>query len=137
MLFRSVSHPHLFRAGGGTPRERLQIPSNWTLVSGADTGTFYSALVVAFDPEGTAYVLDEFPNYRYVAGEAERDEQLSIPQWAGQVSRRIASLGGQPNLWADPNSQFKAELRNYGLSLLPARAPVEARTEVKIGRAHV
>lgn len=129
-LFDATTHPHLFREGSGTLRERLVIPPDWTLVAGADTGTYYSALLVAFDPEGTAYVVEEFPNYRYIAGEAERDEGMSIPQWANWTRGRIEALGGRAQLWADPNSQFKAELRNYGLSLLPARAPVEARTEV-------
>jgi hypothetical protein len=85
---------------------------------------------VAFSPEGDAFVLDEFPNYRYVAGEAERDESITIPQWARGVAARIAALGGRPAMWADPNSQFKAELKNYGMVLLPAKAGVEARTEI-------
>jgi hypothetical protein len=126
--FDASTHPQLFK--GGTTREHLVIPPGWEIVGGADTGTFYSALLVAFSPEGDAYVIDEFPNYRYVGGDAERDEQLSIPQWAGQVRRRADQLGGRANFWADPNSQFKGELRNYGITLLPAKAPVEARTEI-------
>jgi hypothetical protein len=129
-VFDDNTHPHLFSRPGNDLRERLVIPSDWEIVGGADTGTYYSAGLVAFDPSGIAYVLDEFPNYRYIAGDAERDEQLSIPQWATRVANRIASLGGRSALWADPNSQFKGELRNYGLTLLPARAPVESRTEV-------
>lgn len=129
-VFDSKSHPFLF-AGDGTPtRENLRIPQNWEIVGGADTGTFYSALLVAFDPDGTAFVIDEFPNYRYVAGTPERDETLSIPQWARGLVRRVEQLGGRAVFWADPNSQFKAELRNYGVTLLPAKMPVEARTEI-------
>lgn len=126
--FNASTHPQLF--DGGISRADLKIPQGWEIVSGCDTGTFYSALVVAFDPEGTAFVIDEFPNYRYIAGEPERDEQLSIPRWANNVRSRIESIGGRANLWADPNSQFKGELRNYGLNLLPARVPVETRTEI-------
>ena len=133
--FDDVSHPELFRPSHGGPdrgslRDRLRIPDGWDIVGGADTGTFYSALVVAFSPAGEAFVLDEFPNYRYIAGTPERDEQLSIPQWSRQVVRRMDELRGKPNFWADPNSQFKGELRNYGITLLPARVPVETRTEV-------
>lgn len=128
-LFDRESHPNLFRAGDGG-RLNLSVPSGWTIMGGADTGSFYTALLVAFDPDGIAYVLDEFPNYRYVAGEAERDESLSIPRWSADLLGRTKSLGGSPNFWADPNSQFKGELRNYGINLLPAKAPVEARTEV-------
>ncbi len=130
--FTPRSHPELFREGGDSPIERdhLSVPQNWEIVSGADTGTFYTALAVAFDQNGCAYVLDEFPNYRYVAGEPERNEQLAIPGWAGAVRGAIEGYGGRAHLWADPNSQFKGELRNYGLHLLPAKVPVEARTEV-------
>ncbi len=127
-VFNAQSHPDLFR--GGTGRENLHIPAGWEIVGGADTGTYYSALLVAFSPAGEAFVIEEFPNYRYISGEAERDESLSIPQWAGAVRRRTESLGGRTNFWADPNTQFKGELRNYGIHLLPARIPVEARTEV-------
>jgi hypothetical protein len=86
--------------------------------------------LVAFSPSGDAFVIEEFPNYRYVAGTPERDEQVSIPQWANQVSSRTYELGGRPNFWADPNSQFKGELRNYHMTLLPAKVPVETRTEI-------
>lgn len=123
-MFSEASHPHLFPGG------KLIIPSNWEIVSGADTGTFYTALCVAFDPDGNAFVLREYPNYRYIAGSPERDEQLAIPTWARATALDILRLGGRPSLWADPNSQFKAELRNYGITLLPAKMPVETRTEI-------
>jgi hypothetical protein len=128
-VFTPGSHPALFRDSSGS-RESLIVPSGWEIVGGADTGTYYSAVLVAFSPEGDAFVLDEFPNYRYVAGEAERDESITIPGWARTVSRRALALGGRGALWADPNSQFKGELRNYGIILLPARQPVEARSEI-------
>lgn len=126
--FDAASHPFLFR--GGTDRDHLVVPDGWDVVGGADTGTFYSALVVAFSPEGEAFVLEEFPNYRYVGGEAERDEAMTVPGWARTVARRMTQLQGRPALWADANSQFKGELRHYGLTLLPARIPVETRTEI-------
>ena len=131
-VFDDHTHPEMFRPGGGsdTLRDRLVVPKGWEIVGGADTGTFYSAGLVAFAPSGDAFVIDEFPNYRYIAGEAERDEQLSIPRWAREVRKRTTDLGGRAAFWADPNSQFKAELLNYGMSLLPAKIPVEARTEI-------
>jgi hypothetical protein len=127
--FDHTTHPFLFK-NGRTDRNELVIPDGWEIVSGADTGTFYTGLTVAFDPDGNAFVLDEFPNYRYVAGSPERDEQLAIPRWARGIHNRVLSLGGRPNFWADPNSQFKGELRNYGITLLPGRLGVEARTEI-------
>lgn len=129
--FNTSTHPDLWKdpSKGAIP-DNLKLPMNWEIVGGADTGTFYSALLIAFSPDGDAFVIAEFPNYRYLAGEAERDESLSIPQWSRVVVDRTLSLGGKPNFWADTNSQFKGELRNYGVHLLPAKVPVEARTEI-------
>jgi hypothetical protein len=132
-VFDRDTHPELFqRTGdvGGSDRNLLRIPDGWTVEGSVDTGTFYTALLMAFSPEGEAFVIDEFPNYRYLAGTAERDESLSIPKWASNVSSRALHLGGKTSFWADANSQFKGELRNYGIHLLPARVPVEARTEI-------
>lgn len=123
-IFSPMTHPDLFE---GT---QIRIPANWEIVGGADTGTFYSALIVAFDPNGDAFVLEEFPNYRYVSAQPERDESLSIPTWARHLETRMLAYGGSPNFWADNNSQFKGELRNYGITLLPAKVPVETRTEI-------
>ena len=126
--FRSDTHPNMFR--GGNDRENLILPREWDIVSGIDTGTYYTALTVAFSPGGDAFVLEEFPNYRYVAGSAERDENITIPEWAKKVSNGVGVLGGRLNFWADANSQFKRELRAYGLNLLSATQPVETRTEI-------
>lgn len=123
--FDRTTHPQLFDGNGN-----FHLPSGWEVVGAADTGTHYSALIVAFDPDGNAYVLSEFPNYRYLAGTIERDESLTIPQWCRRVETEINTLGGRANLWADPNSQFKSEFRNYGINLLPAKLGVEARTEI-------
>lgn len=128
--FSAGSHPQLFR--GGSRREHLTVPAGWEIVHGADTGTYYTALTVAFSPTGEAFVLDEYPNYDYVAGTPERDEAVTIPGWARWVVSTTQSLGSanRSSFWADPNSQFKAELRQYGINLLPAKVPVEARTEI-------
>lgn len=107
-----------------------RLPDGWKLEIGSDTGTFYTALMVAFDPEGTAWVLEEFPNYRYIASEPEREEAITIPGWAQQVLRAIVKVGGRPYLWADQNSQFKQELKQYGLFMLGNKVPLETRTEI-------
>lgn len=127
--FRADTHPFLFR-NGITDRAHLVIPDGWTIIGGADTGTFYSAGLVAFSPDGDAFVIEEFPNYEYVAGTPERDELVTVPGWARSVVKTALEIGGRSGFWADPNSQFKGELRNYGMSLLPARVPVETRTEI-------
>jgi len=126
--FTSLTHPRLF--SGGSTRDHLIIPDGWELVSGADTGTYSGGVVVAFSPEGDAFVIDEFPNYRYVAGTPEMDETMSIPSWAGGFVHRVVQLGGRAFAWADKNSQFKREVRNYGLHLESNLVPLEARTEI-------
>jgi len=116
--------PELFQDG------RRVIPDGWEIVHGADTGTYYSAISVAFSPEGNAYVLAEYPNYRYVGGLPERDESITIPEWSNGVRRAVEQLSSRPVFWADKNSQFKHELKNYGLALLPSVVPRETRTEI-------
>jgi hypothetical protein len=106
------------------------VPDGWECLLAADTGTYYTALAVAFSPAGDAYVLEEFPNYRYVAGVAERDEGITIPQWAAKVTQWCADRQVRCAPWADKNSQFKKELINYGMMLLPASSPLETRTEI-------
>lgn len=127
--FNASTHPFLFR-NNQTSKDALTIPQEWDIVGGADTGTFYSGLMVAFDPEGNAFVIDEFPNYTYQGQEADRDESITIPGWAMRVNRAFQAKNARLGLWADPNSQFKGELLNYGITLLPQKVPVETRTEI-------
>lgn len=126
--FTPLTHPELFRGGG--ERANLIIPDGWNIINGADTGTYSSAVSVAFSPSGDAFVIDEFPNYRYVAGVPELDESMTIPFWARGIVGRVGSLGGKPFAWADKNSQFKREVQNYGLHLESNIVPLEARTEI-------
>lgn len=123
--FSRSTHPELFDGRG-----EFRLPDGWDVVSAADTGTFYTALSVAFSPGGDAFVIGEHPNYRYVAGLPERDEQITIPEWSRRVLTSVTTAGGRPNFWADKNSQFKVELQRYGLTLLASTLPLETRTEI-------
>jgi hypothetical protein len=123
-VFSPESHPQLF------PNGNFSVPKGWDVVCGSDTGTFYSSVIVAFDPDGYAFVIDELPNYTYVGQKPDRDPAISIPGWTANVVRRLHEYGGRAISWADPNSQFKGEVTNYGLTLMPQRIPVEARTEI-------
>lgn len=134
LQFTPATHPFMYRDGDSASlRNRLIVPDGWEVVGGADTGTFSSVVLIAFSPAGDAYVLEEFPNYHYIAGSSERDEMTTIPQWAAGVYGRVAELGGQPVFWADKNSQFKRELasyRDFTLTLMANTIPFEARTEI-------
>lgn len=127
--FTVESHPYLFRPGAppNPTRADLALPKDFSILGGADTGTFYTGLGVAFSPDGDAFVFDEFPNYDYTqAGEAERNEGVTIPEWA----RKLTASSGISSFWADANSQFKQELSQYGVHLIKSTRPLEARTEI-------
>lgn len=123
-IFDASTHPHLFKDG------KFVLPDGWDVIAGADTGSFYTALFVAFSPEGDAFVLRELPNYSYVAGQPERDNDISIPGWAAEFTATADVLRGRSAAWADRNSQFKGELAQYGIALLPSQLPLETRTEI-------
>jgi hypothetical protein len=129
-VFNRITHPDLFDDSGDVRFETLRIPPNWTVVGGADTGGFYSAGLIAFDPDGTAFVLQEWPNYRYLSGAPERDDELTIPRWAHTILSASQRFGGHGLFLADRNSQFKHELKNYGVNLWPGVDSQETRTEI-------
>ena len=124
-LFDKDTHPKLFNEAG-----EFVLPDGWEVLAGVDTGTFYTAVFVAFSPNGEAFVLAELPNYRYVAGQPERDEWANIPSWAGDFKGLASALRARPNAWADRNTQFKDELAQYGVALMPSPHPLETRTEI-------
>lgn len=144
--FSATEVPELFPGRGEdtppTEFPRLKVPNGWEIVNAIDTGTYYTGLTVAFSPGGDAYVLAEYPNYRYVAGAAERDEDVTIPYWAAKVTRTVSRLGGRCLFYADQNSQFKKELRNYDMTVLGNKVPLETRTEIareyfQLGKVHL
>ena len=110
------------------------LPPAWTLLTGLDTGTYLSACFVLFPPEPahTAFVIAEFPNYRYVGGELEL-LGLSIPEWSrALVAAYHLFHPGRTRLTAfcDENSQFKTELAHYGIALHGNRRKLELRVEI-------
>jgi hypothetical protein len=110
------------------------LPDGWKVECGVDTGTYMSAVICAIPPgdEQQIIALAEFPNYRYVAHEIEL-LGLTIPEWSRWVMRGFHHF--QPrttrmHAWADPNTQFRTELRNYHIDLRPNTRKLELRTEV-------
>ena len=107
----------------------LRLPHDCQLYLAADTGTFLSALIVAIDTDNHAVALAEFPNYRYISDQCELND-ISTPEWATTVVATMTRLGGIATAWADPNSQFKEEMRRYGLRLVGNKTRLETRVSI-------
>ena len=80
-------------------------------------------------PDGTAYVLDELTNYRYVANTPELDDDSSMIRWTDDLKRTAALWKTRPTAWVDSNSQFKMECLHHGVHLLGNKRGREVRTE--------
>ncbi len=125
-----TTHPACWRdPTRGMTRANFRLPEDWTVTLGADTGTYCAAVAVAVSPTGLAVVLDEWTNYRYVAGLPELTEDGSIRTWTAGLAQMAARWGTRPVAWVDSNSQFKQECRRAGVSLVGNRHGREARTE--------
>jgi hypothetical protein len=124
------THPRLWKDTDGpqTP-ENFVLPYDWRIEIGADTGTYCAALVVAITPEGSAYVLEELTNYRYVAQTPELHDDSSILRWTDDFKAMAARWKTRPMAWVDSNSQFKQECLHHGVYLMPNKRGREVRTE--------
>jgi hypothetical protein len=130
-LIDPQAHTELFIAPAqGCQPNNVRVPHGWRIEVGADTGTFCGAVLVAFDPEGTAYVLDEMANYWYLSGTPELDPQTSLVTWADRFARMCALWGARPLGWCDLNSQFRREMSHYKIALIGNPVTLDVRTEV-------
>lgn len=111
--------------------DALRLPDSYSLLVGADTGTYTSALLAAVGEDDNVFFLSEHPNYRYVGGEIELTG-ISTPEWASEVVEAYRSLRQVEKVhgWVDPNSQFRQELIHYDLILHPNPRGLELRTEI-------
>ena len=105
-------------------RQCLRLPACYEFILGGDTGTYCSAVLIAVseEPSPHALVLEEFPNYRYVAGEVEL-LGVSVAEWGATVVSTWSRYAGDQScrVWADPNTQFRAEFRHHGIFVLGNR----------------
>jgi len=117
---------------------RRPLPPQWELLVGGDTGTYMSAVFILFPPNDVspdAFILEEFPNYRYVGGEIELlgGELGSIPSWSREVVQAYRSYMPHKTkmpMWVDVNSQFKHELNNYNITCRGNTLKLELRVEI-------
>tara|TARA_Y100000310_G_scaffold185692_1_gene185770 strand:+ start:122 stop:751 length:630 start_codon:yes stop_codon:yes gene_type:complete len=107
----------------------LRIPDSADVFLAVDTGTFMSGLAVAITRDYHAFVVAEFPNYRYISDQIELND-TTTPEWAQDVVATVNALGGKPSAWADANTQFRGELRKHGLRLLSNTVGPDARVQV-------
>jgi len=130
-VFTTATHPHLWK-NPELPAtiSNLKIPPTWEVLGATDSGTFYTALLVGFDEYGQAFVLEELANYRYIVGELEILDDVTIPTWARRVVGATRRYHASKYLWTDRQNQMKRELRRYGLFLRSVRDNRETRTEI-------
>lgn len=109
------------------------LPPDWDLLVGADTGTYMGMVFCAICPDPYALLMvAEVPNYRYVSNEIEL-LGLSVPEWARLchvIFRHLRPRETKLKAWADPNTQFRAELSHYDIHLLANERGPELRTEI-------
>ncbi len=114
-----------------TPND-LVIPDSWDIVAGADTGTYMSGLIGAIPPidEPPIYILEEFPNYHYVAGTIEL-LGITVREWIRAFGQRLQHYGGGETVfaWVDRNTAFTSEI-GEGLGFERNFVHQELRTEI-------
>lgn len=131
-LISTVSHPDVWKnPKGETTRANFQVPAHWEVFGASDTGTFTSGLLATLSPSGDLIFFYEQPNYRYIGGRHEFDDESSITSWKRTMRGHMDACGVR-GLWADMNSQFKRELlaAPYSIVLYGAKARLEQRSEI-------
>ena len=110
----------------------LQIPSDWEIVAGADTGAYMSGLIGAIPPidEPPLYILEEFPNYHYVGGQIEL-LGITVREWMALFGARLRHYSQTDTVfaWVDRNTTFVSEV-GEGLGFARNFVHLELRTEI-------
>ena len=117
------SHPDLWiDPSKPATRENLRLPRHYSGYAGIDFGTFRNCVACAFDESGNCFVVEEFPNYRYVAGSIE-DIPEAVSTWCKKVLDRMGRLMLQWSYYGDRNSQWKREFSLHGLTFSTGASP--------------
>lgn len=134
--FSTASHPFLWQDPDGPETIENFKPPGWlSRRTGADTGTYFTGVSALADDRGDIFVAGAFGNYRYVAGEIEKDEQVTIGSLCRNLRAFNDSLGGRWSAYTDPNCQWKDEWARHGIYLNSGVRDPERRCEVTRGFA--
>mgnify|MGYP001618422112 FL=1 len=112
--------------------DALEIPPEWDVLAGADTGTYMSGVIAAIPPidEPPIYVLYEAPNYHYVGGQIEL-LGITVREWIHAFGERLKHLSRSETTfaWVDRNTTFISEI-GEGLAFERNFVHLELRTEI-------
>lgn len=122
----------------------LRKPHGWEVHAGADTGTFMSGVIAFLEPVTyDLYVVEEFPNYRYVGDGTPELTGMTVSEWVRGFALRLRywTKESKNSAWADANTTFKTEI-GHGFRYRMNRKSLELRTEItreymRNGRIHL
>lgn len=134
--FDTTTHPFLWDDPKGLPTiENFKPPGWFKRVAGADTGTLFSGVSALTDDSANIFFIGEFGNYRYISGEIEKEDEITVASLCSEFKSFNNSIGGVWIYYTDPNSQWKDEWRRHGIPLRSGRRLPERRCEVARGFA--
>lgn len=109
----------------------LRKPKDWTIWAGADTGTYMGGAICAINPVYELFVLEEFPNYRYVGDGTIELTSLTVSEWIQAFAERLKYWTGKRKVhaWVDANTTFKTEV-GHGLTFRMNHKHLELRTSI-------
>lgn len=109
----------------------LRIPRSWSIIAGADTGTYMGGAICAVCPRYELYVLEEFPNYHYTGDGTIELTGMTVGEWIKWFSSRLKHWTKERRVsaWVDANTTFKTEV-GHGFRFKMNRKSLDLRTEI-------
>lgn len=109
----------------------MRKPRGWEVYAGADTGTYMGGVICLISPQLELFVVEEFPNYRYVGDGTIEEIGMTVSEWIRSFALRLRFWTGETKVaaWVDANTTFKTEV-GHGLRFRMNKKPLELRTEI-------